>query len=123
MELRSHEKLRQTFQEERATTTRPRGRKGLAIQGVEWHLRGWAVPEREQQGQREARARSRWALAATEQLRYFFSGFSGKPLKGFKQRRDGILKKTEVAKWRVDCKMGTGKRRYQVEAAIIAQQR
>lgn len=56
-------------------------------------------------------------------LDFFFPGFSGKPLKGFKQRRDGILKKTEVAKWRVDCKMGTGKQRYQVEAAIIAQER
>lgn len=124
MELTSHEKLRQTFQEEGAMTTRPRGRKGLAIQGVEWHLDGWdTVPQRERQGQREAGARSRWALAATEQLRFFFSEFSGKPLQGCKQQRDGILKKTEVAKWRVDCKMGTGKQRYRVQAAIIAQER
>lgn len=43
-------------------------------------------------------------LAATEEFG-FFSRISGKPLKVFKQGSDGILKKTEAAKWRMDCKM------------------
>lgn len=38
-------------------------------------------------------------------LDFFPPGISGKPLKGFKQGRGVILKKTEVAKWRADCKM------------------
>lgn len=38
-------------------------------------------------------------------VQIFFSRISGKPLKVFKQGSDGILKKTEAAKWRMDCKM------------------
>ena len=34
----------------------------------------------------------------------FFSRISGKSLKGFKQGSSVILKKTEVAKWRMGCK-------------------
>lgn len=90
---------------------RPRGGKELAIQGVNGLVH--SVPEGEERRQR-AWAESCWAQEATEEFG-FFSRINEKPLKGFKQGSDMILKKTKAVNWRMDCKMWTGKGKYQLK--------